>query len=241
MKVMIVGGGVAGLASAIALEKTGHEITVLEQAHEIGEIGAGINLWPNAMKALNYLGASEHIRRTGVRGERVSHFYLIGGRELQTLPFGPSATFYGENLYNSHRADLLDALLGQVDPARVRLDSRVSDIAEKSDGVVVTLESGEQLEADLLVGADGLRSRVRSTLFGEQSPRYTGVLAWRAIGSSEPKAGRPGECALNGLRAPSRIFSSAPLCFQCVTTPFSSVFEMGPFGLTSEVNYTIFV
>lgn len=181
MRAIIAGGGVAGMAAAVALRQIGIEPLVLEQAQALTEIGAGINLWPNAMRALHQLGAADYIRATGVRGEKVVHLDLESGAELESLPFGPSARSYKEDLYNSHRADLLDALIDRLDGADVRVASRVGGFRQHQGGVEVTLADGETLTGDLLVGADGLKSAVRAQLFGAQEPQYTGVVAWRAL------------------------------------------------------------
>ena len=181
MRAIIAGGGVGGMAAAVALRQIGIEPLVLEQAEALTEIGAGINLWPNAMRALHQLGAADYIRATGVRGEKVLHLDLESGAELESLPFGPSARSYGQDLYNSHRADLLDALIDRLDGADVRVASRVAGFRQHEGGVEVTLDSGEKLTADLLVGADGLKSQVRAQLFGAHEPQHTGVAAWRAL------------------------------------------------------------
>jgi salicylate hydroxylase len=181
MRAIIAGGGVAGMAAAVALRQIGIEPLVLEQAEALTEIGAGINLWPNAMRALHQLGAADYIRATGVRGEKVVHLDLESGVELESLPFGPTARSYGEDLYNSHRADLLDALVDRLDGADVRVASRVAGFRQHKAGVEVSLEGGEKLTGDFLIGADGLKSRVRAQLFGAQEPQYTGVAAWRAL------------------------------------------------------------
>src|ERR1700756_5727415 len=124
MRAIIAGGGVAGMAAAVALRQLGIEPLVLEQAEALTEIGAGINLWPNAMRALHQLGAADYIRATGVRGEKVVHLELECGAVLGSRPFGPTARSHGEDLYNSHRADLLAALVNRLDGAGVRVASR---------------------------------------------------------------------------------------------------------------------
>ncbi|MEV6925181.1 alpha/beta hydrolase fold domain-containing protein [Dactylosporangium sp. NPDC051485] len=181
MRALIVGGGVGGLATAVALRDVGVEPLLFEQAPALTEIGAGINLWPNAMKALDGLGAAGHIRRTGVRGERVDHYDLASGKELESLPFGPTAEAFGGQLYNSHRADLLDALIGRLPSTGIRLGSRVVGFRESQAGVTVVLEDATEVSGDFLVGADGLKSSIRAQLFGPGEPEYTGVVAWRAL------------------------------------------------------------
>src|SRR5260370_3474374 len=181
MRAIIAGGGVGGVAAGVALRQIGIEPLVLEQAEALTEIGAGINLWPTGRRALHQLGAADYIRATGGGGQKVVHLGLERGAELESLPFGPTARSYGEDLYNSHRADLLDALVNRLDGADVRVASRVAGFRQHKAGVEVTLEGGEKVTGDFLVGADGLKSQVRAQLFGAQEPQYTGVAAWRAL------------------------------------------------------------
>src|SRR5262249_50194221 len=129
-----------------------------------------------------YLGADEHIRATSVFSEEAVVMDLATGERVFTLPLGrEAASRYGDGMYHAHRADLLDAMLDQLPAEHIRLNSRVEAIEERPDSVSVQLASGEEIAGYILIGADGLKSAVRTTLFGEQEARFTGHVAWRAL------------------------------------------------------------
>ena len=180
MRVLVAGGGIAGLASAIALEQAGLEPLVLEQSPELSEIGSGIGIQPNGIRVLNGLGAADHVLRVGVRIDTSELRRMDSGQTI----FGESYTaraerFGGVYMVCLHRADLLESLSVRVPPERIRVGSRVVALEECPDHVVAQLESGEEVVGDVLVGADGLRSTVRTILFGEHPARFTGFAAWR--------------------------------------------------------------
>lgn len=182
MRIIVVGGGIGGLATAAMLHRAGVEPIVLEQAAELLQIGAGINISANGMKALRHLGADQHVRDTCAPSQGAEFADLVTGEVFSTLPLGERGeAAWGEAFYPVHRADLLDALLGVVPDSSLRLGSRVSDIAQRGDQIVVELSSGETVVGDAVVGADGLRSTVRSSLFGEQPAQPTGYVAWRSL------------------------------------------------------------
>ena len=179
-RVLVVGGGIAGMATAIALEQAGFEPLVLEQASEISEIGSGISLQPNGMRVMKQLGAAEYVFGTGVRVDTNEWRRMDSGETILTESYVERAARYdGTYVFSMHRADLLAGLAGRVPRERIRLNSRLVALEERADGVVATLEDGDQLVADVLIGADGLRSTVRSILFGEQEARSTGFATWR--------------------------------------------------------------
>ncbi len=169
------------MAAAIALERAGFDPRVFERASELSEIGAGLGLTANAMKAMGYLGAAEFVRTTGVPIDATESRSLDDGRRLSIQRHGAQEAHYGEQYVCLHRADLLASLVREVPSERVRLDSRLVGFDETPDGVTAHFEDGHSEDGDLLVGADGLRSTVRSLLFGEQDARFTGVAAWRAL------------------------------------------------------------
>lgn len=182
MRAIVVGGGIGGVAAAVALRKEGHEVLLLEQAPRLTEVGGGLVVAPNAKKALNHLGCGDLVAQTGVATEETVFYDIEGGDRVFTSRMGSvSASVYGEYQYSMHRADLLDALLSRLPMEHVRLDARVSSVEEDADGVAVELGGGERVTADLVVGADGIRSRVRASLFGESEPMFTGLLGWRAL------------------------------------------------------------
>lgn len=181
MRVLIAGGGTGGLATALALRKVGIEPLVLERAPAFTAIGAGLGLQANAMKALTYVGGDTYWRETSARIDIGEQRGLSADEEISSSSFEASARKYGEHYYCGHRADLLASLLGALPAACVRVGCRVVGLEQTPRDVRVQLETGEEIRGDLLVGADGLRSQVRSLLFGEQESRFTGVVVWRGL------------------------------------------------------------
>jgi salicylate hydroxylase len=180
MRILVIGGGIAGLATAIALEQAGLEPLVLEQSPRLSEIGSGIGIQPNGIRVLKSLGAADHVLRAGVRIDTSELRRMDSGQTI----FGESYTaraerFGGVYMVCMHRADLLESLSVRVPPERIRVSSRLVALEERPDRVVARLASGEEVVGDVMVGADGLRSTVRTILFGEQPARFTGFAAWR--------------------------------------------------------------
>jgi salicylate hydroxylase len=181
VRVLIAGGGTGGLAAAIALRRAGLDPLVLERAPAFTAIGAGLGLQVNAMKALTYLGADECWRRNAARLDVAEQRGLQADDLVTAAPYDAQVAAYGEHYYCGHRADLMASLLSVLPPGCVRTGSAVVGVTETSSDVRVRLEDGEELSGDLLVGADGLRSQVRTLLFGEQEARFTGVVVWRGL------------------------------------------------------------
>ncbi len=214
MRVIIVGAGMGGLAASIALRKAGFETLVLEQAPALTPVGAGINLAANAMMALTSLGADQHVRNKGVKGEQELYLDLLSGDSIARRQLlGPKAAAkYGDVYHSVHRADLVDALVAQVAPEDLKLNARVESFEEDEKGVKVYLDGGEVVEGDLLIAADGIKSKIRGALFGKDEPKFMGVQGWRTIipRSSLPSHMPPSEglCAWLGV---GRLASMYPI------------------------------
>lgn len=182
LNIGIVGGGVGGLTAAIALKRQGHTVTVYEQSAKYMRVGADINLTPNAMLALDGLGVGEAARRTGAQPTfRISRDWDTG-KETSRLPMSSAAQErYGAPQLTIHRADLLSALAEAFAQENMKFSKRLRSLEQDGDGVRLSFEDGSTASHDAVVGADGIHSRVRAALFGEESPRFTGVVSFRSV------------------------------------------------------------
>ncbi|THJ33692.1 salicylate hydroxylase [Lampropedia aestuarii] len=189
LKIGIVGGGVGGLAAANALHQAGHHVSVFEQSQQFMRVGADINLTPNAVRALDGLGSAvaEQTRASAARPtHRISRIW-DSGEETSRLAMGDEAErLYGAPQLTIHRADLLAAFADAFPQDQVYFSKRAHSISEDAQGVHITFTDGEVFKGlDVLVGADGIHSVVRSALFGQESPRFTGVVAFRTVVPTE--------------------------------------------------------
>lgn len=179
--VAVIGGGLAGLATANALRLFGTDAEVFEQSAALGEVGAGINTSPQAVKALRAIGAGDRVAAVANVSQGIFTRNMQSGDPLEFLDRRLTAERYGAPYCTFHRADLLDALAGGIDPARIHLKHRLIEIEEQPSGVTLTFTNGVRHTADLVIGADGVHSIVRRALYGEDAPTYTGQMVWRAL------------------------------------------------------------
>ncbi len=181
----VVGGGIGGLACALALGRGNLDVQVLEQASTFGEVGAGLQLGPNAVRVLAHWGLTDALNACAAFPEALQVRDALGGERLGRLPLGAQVrTRYGQSYATLHRADLHALLLQAVrqrPKIHLTLDARVASYTESADGVRVTAENEAVFEARALIGADGLWSRVRSQLLGAQPVRASGHLAYRGM------------------------------------------------------------
>jgi 2-polyprenyl-6-methoxyphenol hydroxylase-like FAD-dependent oxidoreductase len=180
MKIAVIGAGIGGLAIASLLARRGHDVHVFEQAPCFARIGAGIQMAPNAMKVLRRLGIEDHVRGIGFQsavalsrewntGEITSELKL--GREVEAR--------YGAPYVFLHRADLHAALLSVVPSGVLHLGMKLMGMDRARGGVALTFANGTPVNADMVIGADGVHSFVRETLLGPERPRFTGRVAYR--------------------------------------------------------------
>src|ERR1700733_11513880 len=172
----IIGGGIGGVAAAVALHRAGIDATVYERANELREVGAGMMLWPNATRVLRELGLLERVVALSGR----NHRFLVRsstGSILMNIGLG----HFDVPALCTRRADLLDALISALPAERVRLGHDFESFECRKHGVGVHFAGGISAEHDFLVGADGIRSRVRSQLLGMHEPVYRGYTVWRGL------------------------------------------------------------
>lgn len=200
---MIVGAGIGGLAAGLALQRAGINVTIYEQATELGEVGAGLSISPNGALGLAALGIMDDFRRVAYAPDYQLVRHYQTGRVLAQVPRGERLEErYGERYYVVHRADLHSVLARAVlanDPKCIRTGERCVDLNQDEQGLSVRFESGEWRRTACLIGADGVRSRIRTSLFGAEEVKFTGYVAWRGLVPIErvPKA---------ALDPPSQIF-----------------------------------
>ncbi|MEL6686058.1 MAG: FAD-dependent oxidoreductase [Pseudomonadota bacterium] len=187
LKVLIVGGGIGGLTAALACAQKGHDVVLYEQAEQFGEVGAGLQISPNAMKVLRALGAAGRVSRDAVRplSLRMRHGIKASDEGLIfDVPLGAVAEQrWGAPYLHLHRADYIEALndlVVETPNIDVRLGQIVTDVRSEPDAAILTLSDGSHETGDVLIGADGLHSVVRASLHGPDSPHFTGNVAWRA-------------------------------------------------------------
>jgi len=189
-RVAIVGGGLAGLAAAHALKAHGMKAEVFETAPALGEIGAAVNVSPQAVKALRAVGVGDKIAAVASSSPGIYTRNMQTGEFLEFNDRQKAAARYGAPYYTFHRADLLDELASGLDPGAIHLGHRLTGIEERSDRIMLALANGARVEAEIVIGADGVRSVVRQALYGDDTPTYTGQMVWRALlnGGDVPEA-----------------------------------------------------
>ncbi len=179
--ITIIGGGLAGLAAANALLTFGFQVEVFEQARSLAEIGAGINLSPQGVKALRAIGLGGKLEAAANISPGIFTRDMHTGEALDFRDTRAAAAQYGAPFLTFHRADLMQVLASGIDPARIHLDHRLVAFEVGKETIRLAFANGTTRDAAILIGADGIHSIIRRSLYGDDNPTYTGQMVWRAL------------------------------------------------------------
>ena len=182
MKVVIVGAGIGGTAAALALIKHGVDVTVLEQASAFGEVGAGVQMSPNANRVIDALGRLDAVMDVAMHPEAAVATSWNTGEHLRVIPYGEHVLRrWGYPYVHLYRPDLIAALSDGLPPGVARMGAKVVRVREEAGRAGAELADGDVVWGDVLVGADGIHSIVQQHLHGDKPARFTGNMAWRGL------------------------------------------------------------
>jgi salicylate hydroxylase len=186
LSVAVIGGGMGGTAAALSLLQAGVDVHVYEQARELREVGAGIQVSPNASRVLHRLGLADALARLGVKPLAFHQRRWQDGRTLLRTPLAQAMeSAFGSPHYQMHRADVLRTLIAALSSDRMHIGHRLTGLLDHGNRVEAQFEHGARINADVLVGADGIHSTVRHILFGPEQPRFTGCMCYRGLVPAE--------------------------------------------------------
>jgi FAD-dependent urate hydroxylase len=191
LKVIIIGAGIGGLTTAIAMKKAGYEVEIYDRTRELRPAGAGISLWSNGVKVLNYLGLGEQLAAIGGQMDRME--YRSHTDELLShIDLRPLIAQVGQRPYPVSRTDLQNMLLDAVGKENVQLQMKCVAVEEDDKSATAIFENGHRATGDLVVGADGIRSVTRTYVLGrDATPRYADYVNWNGIVDAQPGLAEP--------------------------------------------------
>ena len=182
MEITIIGAGMAGLTTGIALKKFGHQVTIYEQAEQILPVGAAISLWSNGVKCLNYLGLTEQVEKLGGKMDNLAYIDGLTGDVMTQFSLYPLIEEVGQRPYPVSRAELQNMLMDEFGREDIHLAKKMISFVEEGECVKIQFADGSEIESDLLVGADGTHSITRAYVLGEQvERRYAGYVNWNGL------------------------------------------------------------
>jgi salicylate hydroxylase len=182
LSIAIIGGGIGGLAAALSLLRAGLDVHVYERAKKLTEVGAGIQVSPNASRILHRFGLADALANMGVKPLAIHQRRWDDGRTLLRTPLAEAMeAAFGFPHYQMHRADLLNTLACALPAERLHIGHRFTAMVDHEDYVEAMFENGTHISVDALVGADGIHSVVRDVLFGPEKPHFTGCVAYRGL------------------------------------------------------------
>lgn len=181
-RVIVIGAGIGGIAATAGLRKLGVEVAVYERASDLGEVGAGVQIGPNGVKVLRALGLDPGLEGLAFEPTEIVSVDWQSASQRFRQPLKAIATKqFGAPYITAHRADLHRLLRAKVPDSVITLNAHCTGVSSSDRGAVATFADGSEVEADLIVGADGIRSVVRECLFGAAPARFTEQIGWRAI------------------------------------------------------------
>jgi salicylate hydroxylase len=184
-KILISGAGIGGLTAALACLRQGFDVEVYEQASELKEVGAGLQLSANGNRVLYELGLESELKRLSCEATGKEIRLWNTGETWKLFDLGSeSVARYGYPYFTVYRPDLLKVLVDAVHaikPKTIHLKARCQNFEQDADSVTLRFEDGSSARGDALVGADGVHSRIRQELFGKDNPEFTGLMAWRGV------------------------------------------------------------
>jgi len=182
MEITIIGAGMGGLTTGIALKKFGHQVTIYEQAEQILAMGAAISLWSNGVKCLNYLGLTDQVAKLGGQMDHLAYMDGLTGDVMTQFSLHPLIAEVGQRPYPVSRSDLQNMLMDEFGRENIHLGKKMLSFTEANDVVTVQFADGTQVQTQLLVGADGTHSITRAYVLGEQvERRYAGYVNWNGL------------------------------------------------------------
>ena len=181
-RIAVIGAGLGGATVAALLQRAGFQVRIYEQARSFDRIGAGIHVSANVMKVLRHLGAEDRLSRIGIHPDTFTSRKWDTGEILFELPLGEAGERnYGASYITVHRHDLHLAILDKLEPGTVAIERRLTDIKVDGRGAHMRFADGSSADADVVIGADGVNSRVREAVVGPSKARFTGAVAHRAL------------------------------------------------------------
>lgn len=182
MEIAIIGAGMGGLTTGIALKKFGHRVTIYEQTEHILPVGAAISLWSNGVKCLNYLGLTHQVARLGGQMDHLAYVDGLTGDVMTQFSLYPLIEEVGQRPYPVSRAELQNMLMDEFGRQDIKLGKKMLSLAEHNDMVTVRFADGTEIQTELLVGADGTHSLTRVYVLGDQvERRYAGYVNWNGL------------------------------------------------------------
>ena len=189
LRAAVVGGGIGGIAAACSLRRRGVDVTVFEQARTLGEVGAGLTIFPNGLRQLERLGLGEALAAVGAKFGDGSRYCRADGTVVGPIVTTNSVGWNG--MYGMHRADLLNTLAAELPPKTIRLGQCCTGIVQTASSARLQFAHGDSVEVDIVVAADGIQSTLQKYVVEPRPPEYSGVRAYRGLISREKLPGWP--------------------------------------------------